>query len=111
MALLLIACIHQIQIQSTPPGAMLSMDGERVGATPENIKIPMFRRPRLTVALPGYRSLTFRPDMRVCFWDFIWEGMTFQWRKSLGRRSYGTMEVILIEEHPSYGTVPETTEE
>jgi hypothetical protein len=106
--LLLIGCIHKVQVLSSPAGALLFEDGEQVGTTPETIQIRPFVRPRYTVSLPGYRTLTFRPDNRAIFWDFLGEAVTFHWRQALGIKPYLSWELVLIPEHPTYGgSVPE----
>ena len=95
-------CAHRVQILSTPTGASVSQDAVRVGSAPEEITVRMLQQTRVSISLPGYRTLTFRPDLRARFWDFVWEAVTFRWKKATGRVSYGSMEVILIPDHPTY---------
>ena len=103
--LLLLGCIHKVQILSSPAGALLFENGEQLGTTPETIRLHPFERPRLSVSLPGYRTLTFRPDMRAVFWDFIGEAITLHWGQAWGLRPYISWELVLIPEHATYGGV------
>ena len=101
--MLLLACLHKIPVTSSPAGALFFQDGEQLGTTPETIELRLLQRPRFSVSLPGYRTLTFRPDMRTVLWDFLWEAVSFQWRKAWGLRPYVSWEVVLVPEHPTYG--------
>ena len=96
-------CAHRVQILSSPTGASVYRDGERIGTTPEFIEIRPLQRARLSVSLPGYRTLTFHPDLRTRLWDFAREALTLRWAVATGRVTYATMEIVLVPEHPTYG--------
>lgn len=108
---LLLACVHKVQITSYPAGAVLFLDGERLGSLPQQLELRPLERPRLSVSLPGYRTVTFRPDLNLVGWDFIEEAFSFRWGKATGRKPWGSLEVLLLENHPTYGGLaPESTE-
>lgn len=101
--LLLLGCMHKVQVLSSPAGALLFRDGEQLGTTPETIQLSPFERPRISVSLPGYRTLTFRPDVRAVGWDFLWEALTLHWGQAWGMKPYGSWELVLVPEHSTYG--------
>jgi len=52
--------IHAVAITSSPSGALVELDGRRVGTTPAAIQLPGFTRVNLTLTKPGFRPATRR---------------------------------------------------
>jgi len=52
--------IHAVAIASSPSGAVVAIDGRRVGTTPAELQLPGFTRVNLTLTKPGFRPVTRR---------------------------------------------------
>ncbi|MCA9548406.1 MAG: PEGA domain-containing protein [Myxococcales bacterium] len=50
----------KLQLKSTPPGASVELDGERLGKTPLEIDVPTARKGQLHVTRPGFSTRTLR---------------------------------------------------
>jgi hypothetical protein len=54
-----------LEITSTPPGAEVRLDDERVGLTPVRVPFEHFGTRRVTYYLPGYRTTTRRIRLKA----------------------------------------------
>lgn len=60
-AMLLIGsgCVNRrMTIRSDPPGALVEVDGERIGLTPVAIDFTYYGTREITLSMPGYETLT-----------------------------------------------------
>lgn len=86
LLLLLAGCAHRVELTSSPPGAMVTWRGRRVGPTPVVLKVRPFQTGVVTARLGGYRP--YEAELGP--------------PKLLRRGS--RIELLLVEEHGAAGT-------
>ena len=102
LVLLLGGCVHKVHLVSEPPGAFVFRGSERIGTAPMDLRIPIYGRPKLTMRLPGYREVSFRPPTRARgVLSFVRDALTLQWARALGRAPSDTWRVLLVPDRPS----------
>jgi hypothetical protein len=57
LALLLVACVHRVQVSSDPIGAVVTVDGRILGPAPARVEVPL-KGAELTLQIGGYRTFT-----------------------------------------------------
>jgi hypothetical protein len=62
-ALLLVSagsgCVHRrMTIRTDPPGALVEVNGERLGLTPQSLDFTYYGTREITLSAPGYETLT-----------------------------------------------------
>lgn len=67
---------RRMTIRSDPPGALVEVDGQRIGQTPVSLDFTYYGTREITLSKPGYESLTIyqpvpRPAYQVFPVDFI----------------------------------------
>lgn len=103
LALLLIGCIHRVEVTSLPAGAVLYRKQTQLGDAPVTVRIPMFASTEIEARMPGYRTVTTR--LRgVGTMSFVSDFVFLHWRKAVGARPKGQVELRLIPEHGPVGT-------
>ncbi|HVV85811.1 MAG TPA: PEGA domain-containing protein, partial [Kofleriaceae bacterium] len=55
--------VHNVTVVSTPRGAVVTLDGRRVGTTPLSVDVSGFSRHSLTISLDGYQ--TYRTSVQT----------------------------------------------
>ena len=99
------ACMHKVQIESDPPGAVVRLDGDRVATAPATFKIRWspFRRYKLLVKLPGYRpvSVRLRDDIRL--WRYPLR-ILFRPIRTLKGTPHTHLRIVMVPEHGRSGT-------
>jgi hypothetical protein len=79
LALLLLGggCVNRrMTIRSDPPGALVEVDGQRIGLTPVAMDFTYYGTREITLSMPGYETLTVqqpvpRPFYQQVPFDFI----------------------------------------
>lgn len=95
------ACVHRVELTSSPPGAAVYQDDARVGTTP--VALDVGSRD-VRVELAGYRTIEMRLPATTGAWGFVAEAVTFRWRRARGRVLHSRHELLLVEEHGGVGT-------
>ncbi|MSQ03873.1 MAG: hypothetical protein EXR71_18625 [Myxococcales bacterium] len=85
LGLLLIGCIHRVEVTTLPEGAMLYRKQTQLGAAPVTVRIPMFSATEIEARMTGYRTVTSR-------------------LRGVGMRTKGKVELRLVPEHGPVGT-------
>ena len=104
--LLAIACMHHVQLESTPVGADVYLGEEHIGNTPMTMTMWWFPGRKLPVELRlnGYRNLPVRLDRGISTQGVLVELLLFRYRTLLGREVRSTHRFQLIREHGPAGT-------
>lgn len=102
-ALLLLGCVHRVEVTTVPTGANLYRAGAHVGEAPGTVAIRPFASTRIEARLPGYRTAT--TSLRgVGTFSFLAELITLRWGRALGLRPRAAVEIRLMPEHGPAGT-------
>ena len=104
--LMLSGCRHQIRIESTPPGAAITVNDKAVGVTPADITTiwwPMRKLP-VSVSLPGYRKVNFNAGRAIRVYEIIADILSFRTLKLLGKSPRRTHQIIMIRRHGRVGS-------
>lgn len=132
---------HRVRIESEPPGAVVRVDGERMGTTPIEYTVVTWphlradacfgleegfqcsRRPyRVVVKLPGYRPVTTEIGGDARWWRHAlrpfragyWDCAMppFQWKDGECVTPHTVRNILLTEDHGPAGTwTPEEAQE
>ncbi len=100
-------CAVRLQVQSTPMGAALSLDGESLGVTPLEVRVPyrpvFLSPPSLRITMPGHRPLevTLRREARLGPRS---RQLLFHPLVAMGVRKAPTLDLLLIESHGPVGS-------
>lgn len=98
-------CMHRVRVESSPPGAVVRLNGERIGVTPMEFKTRWnpAGRYRLLVKLPGYRpvKVRFRDDVRL--WRYPLR-LFFKPRRVVQRTPHSHFRVVMVPDHGPAGT-------
>ena len=71
-ALAAAGCVRrEIEVTSTPPGALLTLNGREVGRTPARIKFTFDGTYDVRLRLAGYESVQGKGTTDMPVWDFI----------------------------------------
>jgi hypothetical protein len=71
-ALALAGCVRrEIEITSTPPGALLTVNGRDIGRTPARLKFTFDGTYDVRLRLAGYESVAGKGTTDMPVWDFI----------------------------------------
>jgi hypothetical protein len=103
LALLLIGCVHRIEVTTIPAGATLYRAQTRIGEAPADVPIWIFSSTKIEARLPGYRPVTTQlrgMGTASFFVDFL----TLHWPRALGLRTRGVVEIRMMPEHGPVGT-------
>lgn len=103
IALLLLGCVHRIEVTTIPSGATLYREQARLGEAPATVPIRIFSSTRIEARLPGYRSVTTQlRGMGTA--SFLADFLTLHWPRALGIQPRGTVEIRMMPEHGPVGT-------
>jgi hypothetical protein len=58
-------------IRSDPPGALVEVDGERIGVTPVSMDFTYYGTHEFTLSHPGYETLVVQQPVRTPFYQYI----------------------------------------
>ncbi|WP_437207252.1 PEGA domain-containing protein [Planctomicrobium sp. SH664] len=62
---------RRLTIRSDPPGALVEVDGKRLGQTPVSTDFTYYGTREITLSMPGYETLTVQqPVPRPCYQTF-----------------------------------------
>jgi hypothetical protein len=102
----LLGCKHKVFIDSVPAGASLSVNGELVGATPQEITVVWqpWSEIELVASAQGYRSLRIALEDDLSLWGLTKEFLLLRWGRALGLRVRSEHELLFIREHGASGT-------
>ena len=108
LALFLSGCAQKAQIHSNPVGAEVFLDGERVGVTPLEVRIPyrpfFMEAPTLTLKLqPGYRAMRLDLRKESSGHRILWQTLTHP-GVALGLAPAPIYQVQLMPRHGPIGT-------
>lgn len=103
LTLLLLGCVHRVQVTTVPAGAALYRDEARVGEAPAQVRVPIFSSRTIEARLPGYRSVTTVLP-RVGPLSFLGDVFSLHWGQALGLRDKVAVEIRLIPDHGPVGT-------
>ena len=71
-ALAAAGCVRrEIEVTSTPPGALLTLNGREVGRTPARIKFTFDGTYDVRLRLAGYESVQGKGTTEMPVWDFV----------------------------------------
>jgi hypothetical protein len=56
---------HALTVTTSPPGAVISIDGRRAGTSPTVVQVMGFYGMKVTLAKPGYKTITQRYYSKV----------------------------------------------
>lgn len=104
--LALIACPARVRLETHPAGALVTLPSGKVVTTPTTAHVVWypFRRVRLTVAAPGYRTLTAHLGRHeFSTWQMLGDGVyhPFAIFRSVPRRE---VDFVLVPDHGPAGT-------
>ena len=106
LAMSLVSCKHKVRIDSVPAGASLAVNGEPVGATPDEIIVTW--RPWAEIELVAhaqdYRPMRLDLSEDLSLWRLTKEVLTLRWGQVLGLRVRTEHELLFIREHGHSGT-------
>ncbi len=99
-------CQHKVWVESVPAGASLSINGERVGATPQELTVTWvpFKDLNLTAQSQGYRPLTVPLHDDLTLARVVRELLSLRWGKVRGQEVRSQHELLFIREHEESGT-------
>lgn len=70
LLLLLSGCVNRrMTIRSDPPGALVEVDGERLGLTPVSMDFTYYGTREITLSMPGYETLTVQQPVPIPFYQ------------------------------------------
>lgn len=96
---LLVGCSYRFALESDPAGAMVSVDGVTIGATPIEVSLPY--RPffmeghEVRVVMPGYTPMPFDVTREVRGGAMLWRGVRHP-MVAVGLAPPARREVLLI---------------
>ena len=104
--LLTIACMHHVQLESTPVGADVYLGEEHLGNTPMELTLWWHpgRKLPLELRLNGYRTLPVRLDRSISLRVVTTELLLFRYQQLLGKKTRATHRFQLMREHGPAGT-------
>ena len=100
-------CVHRVYIETTPPGATVTMSGEKLGVTPLDDRMWWypFRPMEARVVMPGYRTVRLDLSERVGPWVLAGDMVRpWRWGRLVGVQHRGRHEVVMIRNHGPSGT-------
>jgi hypothetical protein len=106
-AILSTGCAVRLQVQSAPMGAVLSVDGESVGVTPLEVRVPFrpffLSPPNMRVTMPGHRPLEVALGREARLGTRSRQ-LLFHPLVALGIRGAPILDLLLIESHGPVGS-------
>jgi hypothetical protein len=99
IALLLLGCVHRIEVTTIPAGATLYRAQTHLGEAPAIVPMRIFSSTRIEARLPGYR-----PVRGMGTASFFVDFLTLHWPRALGLQPRGTVEIRMMPEHGPVGT-------
>ena len=103
LPLLLLGCIHRVEVTTFPEGATLYRKGRQLGEAPLVVRIPMFATTQVEAKMPGYRAVDTK--LRgVGTASFVADVLFLHWLKAVGLRTKAEVELRLMPEHGPVGT-------
>jgi len=103
LALLLLGCVHRVQVTTVPVGATLYRNEARLGEAPVEVRVPIFSSRHVEARLPGYRSVTTVLP-RVGPMSYLSDVFSLHWGQALGLRDKAVVEIRLMPDHGPVGT-------
>ena len=100
------ACRHRVHINSVPAGASLSIHGEVIGTTPQEIVVD-WRLGRSTILLAqvqDYRDVEVDLSEDLRLRRVLGDVLLFRWGRLSGRTVRTRHEVLFVREHGAAGT-------
>ncbi|SFJ10915.1 PEGA domain-containing protein [Planctomicrobium piriforme] len=68
----LTGCVsRRMTVRSDPPGALVEVDGKRIGVTPVSMDFTYYGTREFTLSYPGYETLTVQQPVRRPFYQYI----------------------------------------
>ncbi len=106
-ALCTAGCVHKVHIDTTPPGATVTMSGKKLGVTPLDDRMWWypFRPMEARVVMPGYRTVQLDLSEPVGPWVLAGDIVRpWRWGRLIGVQYRGRHEVVMIRIHGQSGT-------
>jgi hypothetical protein len=106
LSLCLSGCAHRVMLDSDPPGATIRIDGEMVGVTPTELKVRWvpFTDNKVQLHMPRRRIVTLDLHEDFGLGGFLWEVLTFQYGKLLGKTPRTHHRAHFVHKHGPAGT-------
>jgi hypothetical protein len=106
LSLCMSGCAHRVMLDSDPPGATIRIGDEMVGVTPTQLKVRWvpFTDNKVQLRMPKRRAVTL--DLHEDFGPggFLWEVLTFQYGKLLGKTPRTYHRAHFVHKHGPAGT-------
>ena len=101
-----LACRHRVYIASVPAGASLSLDGEVVGTTPQEVVVDWrLRQSTVIVAqVQDYRDMELNLSEDLRMRQILADALFFRGGRLSGAAVRTRHEVLFVREHGSSGT-------
>ena len=102
----LLACRHKVAVHSVPEGASLLLNGEPIGATPQELDLVWvpFKELTLTADARGYRSVSISLEDDLSLGLVVREFLTLRWGRLFGKNVRSEHEFLFIREHGEAGS-------
>ncbi len=105
--LLAAGCAVRLQVESAPMGAALSVNGDSVGVTPLEVRVPFrpffLSPPNMRVTMPGHRPLEVSLGREARLGTRSRQ-LLFHPLVAVGIRDAPTLDLLLIESHGPVGS-------
>jgi hypothetical protein len=100
----MLACVHLVEVRSSPEGAEIRYAGEDLGPTPVQLRVRPFGPRKVEATLLGHRPLTTNLPFSTTTLGFLGDVALLRPREGLGLTTAEVIELRLVREHGAVGS-------